>query len=301
MKKIALFFSFMAAVIAGYPQKLVLATYQYADNNRLANIQPLANHLQQSLGLEVKVKSYPSVHDFINGIQNNEVDIALINTFGYFLLEAASKKYSMKPAVVLQIAEGAKDNYKTAIIALKDLRADTLSELNKIASTLKLALVNKGSTSGNLVPRLALSAVGIPNPEKDFLAVVDGKNHRATVDSLLAGKADIAAIGSSEYFSFIQNPESAVKIKLLWLSPEIPLGPVLFHDRLPASLRAKLNSVFLQLQQTNANALESVKNGWSEAKQAEKYITITDDYYTPFRNQLGDSKAMEAILKQFAN
>ena len=301
MKRILFALLCVIGSISGNGQPIVLATYQYADNDRLKNIQPLADHIQKSLGLEVKVKSYPSVHDFINGIQNNEVDIALINTFGYFLLQSSSKNYSMKPGLVLQIAAGAKDNYKTAIISLKSFHADTLTAVKKISAGLRLALVNRGSTSGNLVPRLALSGIGIQNPEKDFAALVDGKNHKATLDSLLSGRADIAAIGSSEYFGFIQEEENRNRIKLLWLSPEIPLGPVLLHDRLSAKTKMALTSLFLQLHANSPSALESVKNGWSEARQAERYISISDSYYLPFRKQLGEENAMQNILTQFAN
>jgi phosphonate transport system substrate-binding protein len=301
MKKWALLVMITVGSLMASAQKLVLATYQYADNNRLANIQPLAAHIKNKLGMDVEIKSYPSVHDFIVGIQNNEVDIALINTFGYFLLNASSKKYAMKPVAVLKVKEGALDNYKTAIIALNQLPVDTLTDLPQIAARLKLALVNKGSTSGNLVPRLALSGVGIKNPESAFLALVDGKNHRATIDSLITGKAAIAAIGSSEYFSFIQKEDNRNQVKLLWLSPEIPLGPVLLHTRLSVQVKDALITLLTELDQRNNAALESVKNGWSEAKQAEKYIIIDDQYYAPFRKQLGDKKTMTAILKQFAN
>ena len=301
MKKIAIVLLLAITSIASKAQDIIIATYQYADNNRIANIQPLADHINKTLGLNVQVKSYPTVHEFIAGIQNNEVDIALINTFGYFLLQTSSKKYAMQPTAVLKIQAAAQDNYKTAIISLPGYAADTLMQLKKQAAFSKLNLVAVGSTSGNLVPRLALNAVGIKNPEKEFLSFAYGKNHKATLDAVLNNKADVAAIGSSEYFNFIQQPANAGKLKLLWLSPEIPLGPVLLHNRLELQVKDSLLSMLLQLHEVNNNALLAVKNGWSEAKQAEKFIAIKDDYYSPFRKQLGNKKAMTKILEQFAN
>lgn len=309
---IDLFYSFMKkfliliglfAIVTVQAQNLVLATYQYATNNRLANIQPLATHLSKELGVPVAVKSYPTVHAFIDGIRNNEVDIALINTFGYLLLESAATGYAMQPSVVLKVKDGAQDNYKTAIVAPAGFPVDTLTQISTVAGKTKLMLVAVGSTSGNLVPRLALSAAGVKDPEKDFAAVVYGGNHKSTMDSVLASANPnmLAAMGSTEYLALLKDPVKAARVKLLWYSPEIPLGPVLLHNRLSAATKATIHRLLLALHTTEPATLESVKNGWSEAKQAEYYIPLKQGYYECFTRQLGDQPTMQKILKQFAN
>ena len=109
-KKYWFTFLFLVFAVASEAQPLVIATYQYADNNRIANIQPLADHLAAKTGKAVEVKSYPTVHLLIEAIQKNEVDIALINSFGYFMLEASPTSYPMKPYAGLRVKENAKDN-----------------------------------------------------------------------------------------------------------------------------------------------------------------------------------------------
>src|SRR5690606_6817127 len=101
--------------IFAHAQTLRIATYQYADNNRIKNIQPFADRLKTKHGMDTEVKSYPTIHDMIEGIQNDEVDIAFINTFGYFLLETSEKSYPMIPGYTLAVKSDAVDNYKTAI------------------------------------------------------------------------------------------------------------------------------------------------------------------------------------------
>jgi phosphate/phosphite/phosphonate ABC transporter binding protein len=282
-------------------QPVVLATYQYADNNRLENIRPLAKLLSDSLGLQVQVKSYPSVHEFVEGVQKNEVDVALINTFGYLLLEIAKVKNDMKPMAVLKVKEGTENNYKTAILARNDFPLDTVTHLKRIASDYNLGLVNIGSTSGNLIPRLKLAAIGIKTPEKKFKTVGYGENHKKAVDLLLAKQTDICAVGSTEYFNLLADADKSASVKLLWMSTEIPLGPVLFHNRLSEVVKQKMVEHFLKLDRTSPATLEAIKSGWSEAKQAEKFIKIDQLYYTDFKNQFDNPKAMENILKQFAN
>lgn len=292
---------FAITAVAAKAQRLVMATYQYADNNRIANIQPLADHIVAKTGQTVEVKSYPTVHLFMEAIQNNEVDIALINSFGYFMLEASPKRYAMKPYAVLRINEHAKDNYKTAIIIDARFKADTLLDVKQLSSKLHLMLVSPGSTSGNLVPRLAFNSVGLSNPETNFQQVSYGKNHKAAIDSVILGKADIAAVGSTEYFNLLKDSSRAKQIKLLWLSPEIPLGPLLINDRVPALLRQSIITVLLELHKDNLPALEAVKKGWSEAAHADQFILLSKNYYKPFQKQAGDKKTMAKIIKQFVN
>jgi phosphonate transport system substrate-binding protein len=300
MKHILLIF-FLFFFSYTFAQKVVLATYQYADNNRLENIKPLAKFLSDSLGLNIEIKSYPTVHTFIEGIQRNEVDIALINTFGYLLLETAKQKYGMKPYTVLKVKDGTENNYKTAIFSRKDFPVDTITSLKIVASNFKLGLVSVGSTSGNLVPRLKMSSIGIETPENMFKTVKYCDNHKNAVDMLLTGKVDICAVGSTEYFNAMADTTKLKHIKLLWLSTEIPLGPVLLHKRLSNPLKEKIVAYLLNLDKTSLKTLEAIKAGWSEAKQAEKYINVDRHYYDPFRRQFSNKKAMEKILRQFAN
>lgn len=286
---------------AVHAQELTLATYQYAENTRLKNISLLADHLLKVVGIKIKVKSYPTVHAFIEGIQNNEADIALINTFGYLLLQASQKNHTMKPVLALQVKPGAKNNYTTAFVAPASSPIGSLNDIPHYANQTRLILVSPGSTSGNLVPRLALGSVGIAEPEQLFSSVAYGKTHEATMDSVANGHASLAAMGSAEYFSFTGNQGNQNKVKLVWLSPEIPLGPVLINKSLTKNLQKKIADCLLQLHQQNEEAFQKVKAGWSESKQAEKYILITDRYYNPFRKQLGKKEDWKRILEQFAN
>ncbi len=298
MKKLYFLF-FLFSFSNSFAQKIVLATYQYADNNRLKNIQPLAQYLSDSLGIKVETKSYPTVHQFIEGIQKNEVDIALINTFGYLLLESATITNPMKPYLVLKVRQGAENNYKTAVLSRKDFPIDTILHIKKVAKQYKLGLVNIGSTSGNLMPRLKMSALGIHSPENSFQSIEYCQNHKNGVEMLLTKKVDISAVGSTEYFNLLSDTIQSKSIKLLWLSTEIPLGPVLLHNKLSAKIKQQIVNHLLKLDQSSPATLEAIKSGWSEAKQAEKYIKINREYYNGFKSQFGNKKSMEDILKQF--
>jgi phosphonate transport system substrate-binding protein len=282
-------------------QTIRLATYQYADNPRIKNITPFAEHLRSKYGFDVSVKSYPTVHSFIEAIQNNEVDVALINTFGYLLLETSSKKYPMYPALTLKVNEDAKDNYKTAFVMHKS-KCKQFSEISASASSLRFALVAKGSTSGNLVPRLALAGQNINDAETNFKTVYYAGTHKAALDAVLKDSADISAFGHTELEKLQSSDVSAYsKLCVVWMSPEIPLGPVLINTNLSSSISNRIEKAFLLLEKENTPALNDIKSAWTEAKQAGGYIRINKSFYDSFAKRFGTRASLNNILLRFAN
>ncbi len=300
MKKIALLLLLFITLDTLHAQVIRIATYQYADNNRIKNIQPFADHLKNKYGYETSVSSYPTVHAFIDAIQRNEVDIAFINSFGYLLLEAAGKEYPMHPVAALEVKADARDNYKTALVISPRTKANTLADLKSLSPQLRLALVSKGSTSGNLVPRLALSTAGIKQPEKSFASFEYMHTHAAAIEAVLNGKADVAATGNNEYDKYLAlDSSNKGRLKLLWLSPEIPLGPVLFSNRFGSAVGRELQTAILQLHEHDSASLEAIKSGWSEAKQTTHFVLIDSTHYEPLKSLNKDPEEFKRILKEF--
>ena len=278
-------------------QPLTLATYTYSTNNRINNLKPLSKELEGVLKRPVLIKSYPDVAYFIEGIKSDEVDVGLINTLGYLLLSLDNK--NMKPVATLKGEKNTLDNYKTVLLTNTD-SINNLNALRNNSNSLSIMFVAKGSTSGNLVPRLLLSSIGIKSPENQFRDVKYGGNHTSTFSKLIEGKSDICAIGSNEYFKQIQADSTLLNFsKLLWVSEEIPLGPVLLNNSLTESDKENITNLFLNLHKENFTALQSIKEGWSEAKQAERFYPIADSYYDNFRMVNGNTTDLSNILDLF--
>lgn len=278
-------------------QPLRLATYTYSTNNRIDNLKPLSKELEGVLKRSVLIKSYPDVASFIEGIKSDEVDVGLINTLGYLLLSLDNK--NMEPIATLKVEKNAIDNYKTVLLTNND-SINNLNVLRNNSNSLSIMFVAEGSTSGNLVPRLLLSSIGIKSPENQFREVKYGGNHTSTFSKLIEGKSDICAIGSNEYFKQIQADSTLLSSnKLLWISEEIPLGPVLLNNSLTKSDKENITDLFLNLHKDNFTALQSIKEGWSEAKQAERFYPIADSYYDNFRMVNGNTTDLSDILDLF--
>ncbi|MEL7005737.1 MAG: phosphate/phosphite/phosphonate ABC transporter substrate-binding protein [Bacteroidota bacterium] len=304
--KVKLYLKFLFVVIAvlivgcNFNEKpITLATYTYSTNDRIENMKLLSQELESSLNREINVKSYPDVESFITGIKANEVDIALINTLGYLIL--SSDNEHMLPMANMHIEKDAVDNYKTVLLTNNDSIQD-YREINIRAEALTMMFVKEGSTSGNLVPRLFLSALDILSPESQFKEVKYEGNHTSTFEKLLNGETDLCAIGSNEYYKQIES-DSTLKnrARLLWVSDEIPLGPVLVNKRLTSAEQEKISNLLLNLHIENSAAFESIKSGWSEAKQADKFQLLSDEYYNSFREVNGNTTHLDDILQMFDN
>jgi phosphate/phosphite/phosphonate ABC transporter binding protein len=286
-------------VIARAQQKdLIFATYQYAENDRVKNIEPFARHFSSIAGTPCRVVSYPSVHELIAALAKGEADIAFINSFGYLLLQQSSSDYAI--AAALHVPEEAASTYQTAFVANKGTGIERLTDLKARAGALSLLLVNPGSTSGNLVPRLKLAEVGISNADSAFSTLAYSKNHALTLRQVIEGKADVGAFGSEEYHKLLKtDPSITKKINLLWESAPIPLGPVVFRNNLPASVTSALIKALLDLHMKNVDALEAIKAGWTEAKPADRFHVVDDRYYRTLLNKENEKAGLQ-IIRQFA-
>jgi len=276
-------------------QKLVVATYQYADNPRIKNIEPFALQFGEVNNLNVEVKSFSTVQELLKALEQEEVDVAFMNTFGYLMLREKSQAY--EAGVVLNIPKEKENAYKSVLVIGATIPENTLEEVVANASDFVLVLVSPGSTSGNLVPRLKLASFQPGYPERFFLEIQYTNNHALTAQRALKGEVALCTFGSHEYYKLGAD---TVKLKKLWESPAIPLGPVVYRKKLPASLRDELQKALLELHMKNLEALESIKAGWTEAMPADRYITVTDDYYESLLRLSNNPAVSMSIIRNFA-
>ncbi len=289
--------SFMSIGCEKNHKSIKLATYTYSSNNRIENLRPLAYNLEKILKRKVEIISYPNVTSFIDGIKSKKVDIGLINTLGYLSLDNSI----MEPIAALKVRRNALDNYKSVLLTNND-SIKNINSLKGQVDSYSIMLVNEGSTSGNLMPRLFLSSLGIKTPESEFKKVLYGGDHTLTLNKLLIKEVDLCAIGSNEYFKRIaQDSITLQQTRVLWISEEIPLGPVLLNKKLSSKDKKNITELFLNLHKTNDYALKSLKKGWSEAKQTDRFHKITNDYYNNFRRVNGNNTDLSNILKKLQN
>lgn len=126
-------------------KELVFATYQYADNTRLDNLEPLIQWLTKNTGTPVKAVSFPSVKTLIAAINGGLVDIAMMNTSGYLTLQKNHPGVA-EPAINLKMGNDSVTNYGSCIIASNKSFVKSLQELKDVQQKYSFALVDPSST-----------------------------------------------------------------------------------------------------------------------------------------------------------
>lgn len=297
--RVLLFFSTLCFFTNCFSQTITIATYRYSDNDRTRNITPFADHFAKVCGCEVEVKSYESVSALLAAMDKGEPTIVFMNTFGYLMLRERNELYHT--AAALKVAENKTSNYQSVIIASQASGIKTLEDLKVKAATSSLLLVNAGSTSGNLVPRIELATIGIADAEKSFKQVIYTKNHLLTLKQISEGKGEVGAFGREEYDKVLKmDAGMAKKVTLLWTSSDIPLGPVVYKKELSRQQHKCLEETLLTLHEKNPDALEAVKSGWTEAFPTDRFEKSTDNTYENWLKKSGNGAAALEIIKKFA-
>jgi phosphate/phosphite/phosphonate ABC transporter binding protein len=278
---------------------LTVGTYAYSTNDRLANIAPLAHYLGERLQREVRVVSLPDPPALAAAVREGRVDVAVMNTFGYLLLTADAAPAG-QPVATFRIRAGERSNYRSGIVMRRDA-LHSLDELRDRAGTLSIALVAPGSTTGNLVPRLALAARGIPELERSFRRVTYAGTRAGALAAVRAGDADVAALATEEFERVVAADSTVAReLRVLWQSDDILLGPVVVRSALPPALRTELARAIVGLERAAPDAFAALRGGWTEARQADALVAASDRTYDAVRRMFGDSRAAATLIERFA-
>ncbi|MBI5422598.1 MAG: phosphate/phosphite/phosphonate ABC transporter substrate-binding protein [Opitutae bacterium] len=275
---------------------LRLGTYQYGSVDRIGAIRPVAEYLERELGETVTAVVLPGVWELVAAVEAGEVDCAVINTAGYLAL-AAAKDARAEAIVALDTKARAAERYNTVIIA-PSAQGGSWDDVAAWARGLRLALVVPGSTTGDLVPRLALAQRGVADAEQAFSRVGFAGSHAKALDAVVTGDADLAALAESEFDAQLKRePALAARLRVLWRSPAIPLGPIVVRRALPAETRAALRQALMRLPEKSPAAFAALKSGWSEFKTADAIRLPDPNEWAPIL-ALAGPESMAAYLRR---
>jgi phosphonate transport system substrate-binding protein len=297
MKKTTCFLLMIIVLYKMQAQKkeYVFATYTYSTNNRLQNLEPLANYLSVKTGLKIRAVSYPTVPALINALVNDSVDFAMMNTSGYLVLQKKQPGI-VSPLVNLDMGNTAYTNYGGCFIASKQSGIQSISAFSKQSQPLSLALVNTSSTSGNLMPRLMLNERGITSAEEKFNVYYAG-THKKVVEDVLSGKAQLGGCGCAEVDSAKQNLKFDEKAVVISAYSNIPLGPVVYHLNVNKHIAETISLLLTNLHTQNNAVFTNFCSGWTEFKQAVQFKPVQDSAYNDFRSMFGTNLSLWKLIE----
>ncbi len=228
----------LPADLPGGVTKLSLYVTPFNGREELAKqLQPLAAHLTQVLGLPIDVSVAASYGSLVDDMVAKRVDIALFSPLSYVL---AREKDPGIHLLARTLTLGAID-YASYIVVRSDDKAETLRDLKGRT----IALVDEMSTAGYLFPLAALRQAGMA-PGLDIHTKFLG-SHIKALHAVMAGQVDAAAISSGVLTlsreTWAGVPDLA-SVRILHHAGRIPYDALCARADLPRSGAQKLAWAF---------------------------------------------------------
>lgn len=235
---------------------------------QMERFQPLAEHLEQQLGVTVELKILSRYGNLIDSFITQKMDGAF---FGSFTGALAIEKLQVIPLARPMNLNG-ESTYRGLVYTRKDSGIRTLDDMKGK----RFAFVEKATTAGYLFPLAYFRNNGIANAETYLGEIFFAGSHDASLDAVLNRKADLGA-SKNTVFEWVRaaNPRIDQEIHILAESLDVPSNGLCVRPDLDPALRQKIREVLLALDSTAEGQIIL------EKFKARKFIPTTTADYRP--------------------
>lgn len=202
--------------------------------------QKLISLVEKLTSFNIDIVESSTYEGAVEKLKSGEAQLGWLGAQSY--LEGA---YDANIEAFAVAARGKKklSTYRTIFIVKTDSRIESLKDLRGK----RLVLTQRGSTSGDLMPRHELIQVGLnPTRPSNFETVIYSGSHEGSVSSILSGTNEVAAISEINYEDLLSKGLINHKnLKIIHTSPAIPGAPLVYSKNLPLETRNKLKEAVL--------------------------------------------------------
>ena len=203
--------------------------------------RPLLEDLQRRLGRPVTTVSVSSYAGLSEAIGAQRVDIAFLS--GKLAVEAVTHQHMQVFAQFVR-NDGAKGNVAMLVVR-GDSPIRTLGELLAKPGHWRYARSEKLSVTGYTAPEADVFAPRGLNSDTCFASVLIG-DHQSNLLAVVNREVDVASSNNPDMDLFQHHfPGEASQLRVIWRSPLIPSGVLVFRQGMPASLQRQLTAFIL--------------------------------------------------------
>lgn len=252
--------------------------------------QPFIEHLSKELGTKVTLRIANDYAAVIEGQRAGSIHIAFYGPSSYVRAWTVSNG-GVEPFVTT-INSDKSIGYYSVLYTKASSPATKLEDLKGK----NLCLVDPNSTSGNNVPRFAMSKMGISDPDKFFGKVVYAGSHENAITGVLQGTCDGAFNwwNSEDDSNFSRMVKKGMvkkeDFKIIFKSDLIAGSPYAYLGSLPAELKKAITTAFVEAP-TKARA---AFNKLSDGKDLGFQVVSHKDYESAVELQ----KFVDSLRKQ---
>ncbi|MCI5078340.1 phosphonate ABC transporter substrate-binding protein [Oricola sp.] len=274
-KKLLLATAAVAAIAAGSVSAQAQDVFRIGilggenEADRLRNFQCMVDQLPEAIGVK-EVKLFPAA-DYdgtIQGLLGGTLDYAELGASGYAKVYLTDPE-AVDPVLTTVQTDGA-TGYYSIMLSRKDSGITSLEDMKGK----KLGFADPDSTSGYLVPSVALPAQLGAKVEDYFGETGFGGGHENVVLEMLKGNFDGAVTWSSGVGAYADGYTSGNIRKMVdkglldmdevvevWKSPLIPNGPIVVSNKLDQDVRAKFVSFMKALPASDPDCFSAIQGG----------------------------------------
>lgn len=229
------------------PEKIVIGAIPTQNQGDMKGaMDKLAAHLGQELGTEVKIEVFPDYNGVVEAMNYGQIDMAYFGPLTYVI----ANDRGGAEAIVTLLVNG-EPYYYSYMIAHVDSPLNSLEDVVENASNLQFAFGDVNSTSGSLIPTLALKDAGIfrDQMDTDFKEIFYTGGHDAAALAVQEKKVEVGSVDSAIFEVMKRNGViDGEKFKVIWQSEPLFQYPWAVKAGTSEELKAALQNAFLSVE-----------------------------------------------------
>lgn len=238
----------------------------------------MAAAMSEALGVKVTTYRATDYSAAVEAMRTGNAQLALLGPFSY----VTATERAGAECICVTAEKGTDGGYQSYIVAPAGSDIETLADLKDKT----FAFVDPESTSGNVVPtneilnampELGLTFDDLHTDGKYFKSAMFAGSHAASLQAVVQGNVDAAAVSSGTYTNQIEagNVKES-DLKIIHKSPTIPGSPIAIQKDLPQELKDKVKEFLLSYD-------DPEYFGDEEGKEPKRYVAIEDSAYDYIR------------------
>ena len=239
--------------------------------------KPVTDRMAKLTGKKISFYMPTSYASVVEGLLSHFVDVAVLGPYTYVIANSKDPTvevfatYAKRPGHMQEEGPG----YRGVLISKKGSKYTSIKSLKGSL----VGLTDPGSTSGNLMPRVAFTKVIGMDLEKFFSKVVYTGSHELSTVAVVQGKVDAAFVASHRFDNVVNKGEATLEgVNILWQSDPIPQDPFVYRNTLCGDIKAKIRETFLDLKGKPGSKtfLDNVKSNTFVEMSSDDYNIIRD-------------------------
>jgi len=239
--------------------------------------KPVTDRMAKLTGKKISFYMPTSYASVVEGLLSHFVDVAVLGPYTYVIANSKDPTvevfatYAKRPGHMQEEGPG----YRGVLISKKGTKYTSIKSLKGSL----VGLTDPGSTSGNLMPRVAFTKVIGMDLEKFFSKVVYTGSHELSTVAVVQGKVDAAFVASHRFDNVVNKGEATLEgVNILWQSDPIPQDPFVYRNTLCDEIKAKIRETFLDLKGKPGSKtfLDNVKSNTFVEMSSDDYNIIRD-------------------------